>query len=148
MRHKSIHRRHNRDGSITTTTTYRHKNIFGHTVSDSYSTRYKPKKRKLSDYKGIIIAIIVFYLLALANGVMNSIMNAEPTGVLFLVIAITIPIIIAIIVKVLRAREERQQQELESASWECAICHSMNRPDDPVCQCGKPRPKATHTHNK
>ncbi|MDE6762976.1 MAG: hypothetical protein K2J73_04785 [Oscillospiraceae bacterium] len=66
---KSVRHRHNKDGSITTTTTYSHKNIFGTRVVDTYTTRSSPKtvknptKIKTSNAVAIIIAVVLIFML-------------------------------------------------------------------------------------
>ena len=58
-----VTKRHNQDGSITKTTTYTHKSVFGKTKSESYSKRIPPKgssKRKgLPWWVWAIIVLII-----------------------------------------------------------------------------------------
>ena len=58
---KTVRRRHNKDGTVTKTTTYRHKNIFGTTVSDTYTEQVAPKVKK-NMRKSNAVALIIFFL--------------------------------------------------------------------------------------
>lgn len=57
---KTVRRRHNKDGTVTKTTTYRHKNIFGTTVSDTYTEQVAPKVKK-NMRKSNAVALIIFF---------------------------------------------------------------------------------------
>lgn len=57
---KTVRRRHNKDGTVTKTTTYRHKNIFGTTVSDTYTEQVAPKVKK-NMRKSNVVALIIFF---------------------------------------------------------------------------------------
>ena len=57
---KTVRRRHNKDGTVTKTTTYRHKNIFGTTVSDTYTEQVTPKVKK-NMRKSNAVALIIFF---------------------------------------------------------------------------------------
>lgn len=52
--------KHNKDGSITKTTTYRRKTILGNTRSESFSERIEPKQtRQKKSHKKLWITILV-----------------------------------------------------------------------------------------
>ncbi|MCM1508905.1 MAG: hypothetical protein NC177_17495 [Ruminococcus flavefaciens] len=62
---KTVRRRHNKDGSITKTTTYSRKNIFGTRITDTYTERIDPNQipstsppKKIRTSNGI--AVIIF----------------------------------------------------------------------------------------
>lgn len=70
---KSVRRRHNKDGSVTTTRIYSHKNIFGTRVYDTYSTRSEPKEKKkpiiikTSNSVAFIISTSLFFLICILS---------------------------------------------------------------------------------
>ena len=64
---KTVRRRHNQDGSVTTTTTYRRKNMFGTTISETYTERTEPNSNKQAANtpaaKGVMTFLGVFIML-------------------------------------------------------------------------------------
>ena len=58
---KTVRRRHNKDGTVTKTTTYRRKNIFGTTVSDTYTETVEPKSSRATKLRtSNVVASIIF----------------------------------------------------------------------------------------
>ena len=73
--------RHNKDGSITKTTTYRRKTILGNTRSESFSERIEPKPKKEKKQmnprtKKIIKYAIIAYLVVAAILIIRQAMLA------------------------------------------------------------------------
>lgn len=100
---KTVRRRHNKDGSITKTTTYSRKNIFGTRITDTYTERIDPnqipstsppKKIRTSNSIAIIIftiAVIVVPILGIslswnANFIMGFIKFAIISFVLYMMV--------------------------------------------------------------
>lgn len=68
---KTVRRRHNKDGSVTTTTTYSRKNIFGTRITDTYTERvdadhiqraFSSQKIRKSNSAAIIILVIAIFV--------------------------------------------------------------------------------------
>lgn len=71
---KTVRRRHNKDGTVTKTTTYRHKNIFGTTVSDTYTEQIEPKPRKKvksTNSAAAIILVIALCVIPMVGSALN-----------------------------------------------------------------------------
>lgn len=65
---KSVRRRHNKDGSVTTTTTYSRKGLFGTRHVDTYVSKSAPSQKqptrlKPSNAVAVIVAVASFLLL-------------------------------------------------------------------------------------
>ena len=139
MRRKSIHRRHNRDGSITKTTTYRHKNIFGHTVSDSYSTRYTPKpKKNILTNKYVLLVIGILFAFGFVLGFVEAILNSF-NEVIIMVLSVAAVPVGALLYVLISKRNRREEEQRTSEYWQCDICHSYNANSETVCECGSRR---------
>lgn len=142
MARKSIHKRHNLDGSVTTTTTYRRKNILGQSISETYVNKSYPEPKKNTVSKDAVILLIVGFLAVLIlGGLAVSLAVADfstPTVVAVPILIVLVVIIIAIIAYIKR----KNTTNSVSDTWRCTKCDSINPISDNICQCGNHRPQA------
>lgn len=141
---KSVHRRHNKDGSITKTTTYRHKNIFGTTVSDTYTERIYPKdKTTPKEHRSLSYTSIGIILIAL--GVIFAVPMIKEGGWGILIISIPLICIgfsmLPINIPSLFHKEEKAKPRVIAKTengWICPDCETENSNTSTICKgCGR-----------
>lgn len=141
---KTVHRRHNKDGSVTKTTTYRRKNIFGTTVSDTYTERIYPKDRaEPKEHHSLSLTSWGIILLALGIILTAAMVKEKAWGILI----ISIPLIfigfsmLPISGPELFHKEKKTNPKIIAKTengWICPDCETENSNTSTICKgCGR-----------
>lgn len=134
---KTVRRRHNKDGTVTKTTTYSHKNIFGTRVYETYTEHITPKEHtyreiKINPVYIAAIAVAVAVAVFATAFIMAETVIGKICSVALMIIAL---IITAFVVYHKYTSQGNAQQSAESTEhWCCPKCDFNNSISDIYCE--------------